>query len=178
MKREIVDATRKKKPQRINLFHELSLPVGYHSRSLNVCFPGKSLIFEIIWHKDIEGRGVWSTSRWPAQTFCGFLWLTDSFHTCILYIVFMKWLNHSVARRMQRCLRIRISRQFKNPDSQIITKHINDSYDYCRDGYFTQHRKSDSTPVGRCWHSVKRSGWVRTAETPWLGQIRLALMNL
>ena len=40
MKREIVDATRKKKPQRINLFHELSLPVGYHSRSLNVCFPG------------------------------------------------------------------------------------------------------------------------------------------
>ena len=40
MKREIVDATRKKKPQRINLFHELSLPVGYHSRSLNVCLPG------------------------------------------------------------------------------------------------------------------------------------------
>jgi len=36
--RDVVNATvhGRSQPKRINLFHELSLPVGYHSRSLNV----------------------------------------------------------------------------------------------------------------------------------------------
>ena len=47
-----------------------------------------------------------------------------------------------MARRVQRCIRIRVSGQFKNPYTQIFAKHIDDSYDHCCGSHFAEHRIS------------------------------------